>query len=407
MNLLNEGLEQGIVVPTEISRKLTVDGITKAFPVYKIRLDALYFNDQNDRIATWISQYRADHDGALPDMAEDVAKYNDIIESFIIKSNPDSIHKTEKNIELFDQQQPGVVLADGRIIDGNRRFTCLRRLAGGHDRFRHFEAVILNQKIEYNAKEIKILELSIQHGEESRVEYNTIDRLVGIYQDVVENHMLTVEEYAKGTNESEGDIRKRLQHAQLMIEFLEFINAPGQYHIARDMQIYSILEEIQKLTRKCRTEDEAEDLKLTMFANVLMKPSSDMTRYIRNVKNIVSSDFLDDFLEEQKELATQVIELLPPVGQMNEQVIRDRVRTHDEIIDSLERSVDKAVFKAKRVESRNRPLQLVEKATSMLEDIDVNLFAKLNDNDIARLSAQMEKLHAVYRTVHAALDEER
>ena len=59
MNLLKEGLEQRVVERTTMTRKLTVDGLTKAYPVYKIRLDWLFYNDQNDRIATWISQYKA------------------------------------------------------------------------------------------------------------------------------------------------------------------------------------------------------------------------------------------------------------------------------------------------------------------------------------------------------------
>ena len=63
MNLLKDGITQQAVVKTAQTRKLTVDGLTKAYPVYKVRLDWLFYNDQNDRIATWISQYKAQHDG--------------------------------------------------------------------------------------------------------------------------------------------------------------------------------------------------------------------------------------------------------------------------------------------------------------------------------------------------------
>ena len=60
---------------------------------------------------------------------QDVEKYNDMIQGFITKSNPDKLKQTEKNIELIGQQKYGVVLTDGRIIDGNRRFSCLRNLS--------------------------------------------------------------------------------------------------------------------------------------------------------------------------------------------------------------------------------------------------------------------------------------
>ena len=35
MNLLTEGVSLHVVEPTSLSRKLTIDGITKAYPVYK------------------------------------------------------------------------------------------------------------------------------------------------------------------------------------------------------------------------------------------------------------------------------------------------------------------------------------------------------------------------------------
>ena len=49
MNLLKEGMEQKAVIKTAMTRKLTVDGLTKAYPVYKVKLDWLFYNDQNDR----------------------------------------------------------------------------------------------------------------------------------------------------------------------------------------------------------------------------------------------------------------------------------------------------------------------------------------------------------------------
>ena len=134
MTLLGEGLESGAVVKTQMSKKFSIDGTPQIFPVYRIRLDLLYFNDQNNRIATWLSQYRSEHNGDSPS-TDDKESFNMIIEDYIIKSNPEAIKRTETNIELVDQREPGVVLNDGRIIDGNRRFTCLRHLARKTEKF--------------------------------------------------------------------------------------------------------------------------------------------------------------------------------------------------------------------------------------------------------------------------------
>lgn len=391
MNLLKEGLEQKLVVRTTMTRKLTVDGITTAYPVFKVRLDCLFYNDQNDRIATWMSQYKSQNDGKAPDLTNR-EEYNEIIEKFIVESNPEAIKKTQTNIELVDQREPGVILADGRIIDGNRRFTCLRRLANKNDRFMYFETVILDRNYESSAKQIKMLELAIQHGEESKVEYSTIDRLVGVYNDIVDSKLLSEEEYAKSTNESLAEVKKKVDLANLMIEFLEFINAPKQFYIARDLQVYSVLEELHKLLKKCKTEDEQEDLKISVFNNLLIQTTGDISRFIRNFKSIIGTSYQEEFLEEQKELAAKAIEILPEVGKVNTTVIRDVLRSNDELNQEMERSVEKALTKVKKNDTRNRPIQLAEKATTFLESIDVNILSKMNDSEIQRLRRQLDRL---------------
>lgn len=401
-DLLQEGVALHAVEETSLSRKLTVDGMTRAYPVYKIKLDHLYYNDQNDRIATWISQYRTQHDGRAPDL-EDRDAYNQVIEQFIVESNPDALRKTRTNIKLVGQREPGVVLNDGRIIDGNRRFTCLRQLAGEDPRSGWFEAVILDRSMEHSAKQIKLLELSIQHGEESKVDYDPIDRLVGVYNDIVKTGLLSPEEYALSTNEMVNEVKKRMELAGLMVEFLEFINAPGQFHVARDLQVYYPLEELQKLLRKCRTEDEKEDLKNSVFVNILVQTTGDMTRFVRKFKSIMGSDQQEVFLKEQREIAAQVLDILPPPQEMSTQAIRDCVRAREDLGDALERSMDKFEARTKKTETRNRPIQLAEKATSFLEGIDMNILRKLGDSEVTRLRRQLDLLEEVLEEVRKNL----
>ena len=85
------------------------------------------YNDQNDRIATWITRYESENGkDALSGLNTEI--YNRIIETFIVESNSEAISKTRKTISLVGQREPGVTLADGRIVDVNRRFTCLRMI---------------------------------------------------------------------------------------------------------------------------------------------------------------------------------------------------------------------------------------------------------------------------------------
>lgn len=402
MNLIKDGLQNKTVIRTSLTRKLTIDGMTNPYPVYKIRLDQLFYNDQNDRIATWISEYRVQHDGKMPDM-NDREVYNSIIEQFIVESNPDAIKKTQNNIELVDQREPGIVLADGRIIDGNRRFTCLRKLASKGERFAYFEAVILDRDIEKSAKAIKMLELAIQHGEESKVDYNPIDRLVGVYNDLIETKLLSEEEYARATNESLSDVRKRMELAHLMIEFLAFIHAPKQFFIARDIQIYSPLNELSLMLKKCSSAEEAEKVKTAVFSNILMQTSTDLVRYIRNFKSIIGSDYEEEFLKEQCEVADKVIDAIPRVEQMDTAVVRDMIRTNDELAKELDNSVEKTLLKVRKTETRNRPIQQAEKATAFLEDIDVHIIDKMNDSELRRFARQLNQLKSLVSELEGKL----
>ena len=191
------------------------------------------------------------------------------------------------NINMVGQQEPGVVLSDGRIIDGNRRFTCLRNIEKETGKIQYFEAVILDHNIERNAKQIKMLELMLQHGVDEKVDYNPIDRLVGLYIDIVERKLLTLKEYADSINMTEKDLSIEVERAKLMIDFLEFINAPKQYHIARHFNINDPLKELNKMLKKINDEDKKEDLKNAVFAQFLVQPEGDATRYIRKIqKNI-------------------------------------------------------------------------------------------------------------------------
>jgi len=288
MTLLKQGIENKSVIPTEMRKKIDIDNHVETYSVYKIKLDQLYYNDQNDRIATWISQYKMENNIKSIDMS-DITHYNNIIHSFITESNREALNNTQKNIKLIGQQEYGVVLADGRIIDGNRRFTCLRNIEKETGKTQYFEAIILEHDFVCNAKQIKKLELRLQHGVDEKVDYNPVERLVGIYNDIVDKELLTVEEYADSVSKTKGEIEIEVEKAKLLVEYLEFINAPKQFHIARTMNLSDPLKELYVILKKCKDNDVREDLKNVVFSQLLVQPFGDMTRYMRKIKKIASN----------------------------------------------------------------------------------------------------------------------
>lgn len=393
MNLLTEGVEKNLVQKTDLAIKLTIDGVTASYPVYRIRLDCLYYNDRNDRIATWINKYRSEHDGLIFDKS-DIGVYNSIIHQFIEESNPDAIKRTENNIGMVNQREPGVVLLDGRIIDGNRRFTCLRNLSKKDtQKFNYFEAAIIKESIESNEKQIKMLELQLQMGAETRVDYNPIDRLVGVYQDIVENKLLTVKEYAQSANKSEAEVNKDVELAKLLVEFLEMINAPKQFYMARDMDLNGPLVELNLILKNAKDDEYKNQIKNVAFVNLLTQPDGDMTRFIRNMKQIVKApaQYLDEFLEKELECSEKIINGLPPVGKVTPSYISE-LRSQENVKEKFRQIMDLSTTKVKALITKNIPLKNVMKAIELLNSIDSGMFEKLSLDQRMELKQKIGEL---------------
>lgn len=381
------------IYKTKQTRKVTFAGKTELYPVYRVRLDAMYYNDQNDRIATWISRYRAENGtGALSSLKSQ--EYNDVIENFIYESNPDSIKKTQKNIALVGQQQPGVILADGRIVDGNRRYTCLRRIQRESGEKQFFETVIMNADMNRDRKQIKLLELSIQHGEEKKVDYDMIDYAIGTYRDVVVTKLLTAEEYAASTNESVADVRKRIETAGLISEFLEYVKLPGQYHVARDYQVYSLFFEMLPLLSKM-SGTEKELLKKIAFNNVLLKAVPDQRIFIRDIKKLAKNDLSDDFFSEQDSINKQVTEKFSGVIPSGKADLDKFAEDCSELADDIRCNMERALIRTRTQQLVNRPSENVLKCRTLLTDIDPRLFNKLEEEEKQSLVAELEELSRI------------
>ena len=401
--ILEKGLGEKFVIETDLTKKLVIDNVAKVYPVYKIRSDKLYYNDQNDRIATWVSQYKTENNVDEINM-ENLDEYNAIIHNFVTESNREALRKTQTNMELIGQNVPGVVLQDGRIIDGNRRFTCLRNIEEKTGQTQYFEAVILDHNIKNNKKQIKMLELMLQHGIDEKIDYNPIDRLVGVYNDVIETGLLTAKEYAMGIGVKESEVVQEIEKAKLMVEFLEFINAPKQVHLARHFNIVDPLKELNTMLKRINDEDKKEDLKYSVFSQFLVSPEGDATRYMRKIKKIASNDrFLEGYLDEQVDLVEKVCDILEAHPEVKENEIA-KIRSDEDLKRNFYQSTEKYLNKVNSDATRNQPIKLVEKAFDNLELIDLNILNKLSVLQVEEFSNNVKDLKEKINNLEKALE---
>ncbi len=401
MNLLRDGIENESVQETDQVVKLTVDGQTSSYKVYRVRLEDLYFNDQNDRIATFISKYKSEN-GENSLKRDDLIKYNTIIHRFIEESNKDRLRQTQDNIQLLGQQKYGIVLRDGRIIDGNRRYTCLRNLSKQSEKFSYFETVILDKDFEHSAKQIKMLELQIQIGAEERVDYDPVDRLVGIYRDIDENGLLTIEEYARSTNTKESIVKKDLEVARLIVEYLESIKAPKKYYIAREQKIDGPIRELYNALGNIKDEDKKERFKYIAFSNLLMKPDDDMTRFIRNLKNITKSVYFEEFIDKEEDIAEEILDSIPDDSEDISDDIA-KCRGQKEYKEKLNRTMEVMTQKEKVKKTHDAPVKMLETAVDSLKSIDLKLLARFDEEKIDEMKNNIEVIEELVDEIKEAI----
>lgn len=378
MSLLDEGVAEGNVLPTGRKEKHSIDDVTRDFDIYRIRCDLLSYNDQNDRIATWVSEYNSAQDADV--LALGRSEYNDVIENFIVESNREALRKTEKSIALRGQLRPGIVLNDGRVIDGNRRLTCIRRIARAKSETGWFEAAILDDATGSDTKRIKLLELAIQIGEEEKVTYDPVDRLVGVYRDVVKSHLITPAEYGNATGMTEAEVRKLVDRAQYMEEFLKFCQAPEQYHLARALKVDGPLSEFGRVLKKYDSRLDKQLVKRLMFANMVVQPEGDITRYVRDFGDVAGTDVEGEFKASEQQAMSELIEKMGPHALTPEKV--SELRSDTDLVGRFRRAGDRARESVRRSKVMDTPAKKSADCLSELEKILPNMLDVLVPDEL-------------------------
>lgn len=275
------------VRPIKKFKTVVIAKKSESFPVYCVPLKYLYYNDQNDRISTEIVRYTSENKMDVP---TDREEYNDLFENLVVKSKEDAIVKTQRSIANRGQDNPGVTLKDGRVVDGNRRYTCLRRIQKETNQEQFFETIILDNDYKKDYKYIKSLELELQMGVEEKVKYDPIDRLFGVYKSIRIEKAFTIEEYAALFDDySVSDVKKDLALADLMCEYLDYQGSSGKYYIAKDMNLEGILHEIPAVLERInkKNTDLVDDFKIRIFAFIAAGVDTRLNLFIRDLKNII------------------------------------------------------------------------------------------------------------------------
>ena len=285
MKIETENLKKGIVKRLTLGNEGRND-----YQSYFVPIDELYFNDQNGRIATYIEE---DGGKAKQFLCEGKKEeYNDIIAGYIKESaddNLDSFKKTKADIKEKGQRIPGVILDDGRIIDGNRRFSCIRELKKetGDRKFGYFECVVLpSPKTKDQEQEIKILELNIQFNDDDKRDYSPIDKLTSFYNDTRNTespNCIDKSTYCHAAGRKTNEYEKYKLIVETRLDYLEWLGKPKAFSVLKKEKLDGPLEDIAS-KRKKRSAEEWNKKKRAIYSCRTFNNSGDRTRNIREIR---------------------------------------------------------------------------------------------------------------------------
>ncbi len=252
----------------------------------------------------------------------------------------------------------------------------------------------MDMDIQQDKKQIKMLELSIQHGEEKKVDYDLIDYAVGTYRDVVQTGLLTAEEYASGTGASVAEVKKRIEIVRVIDEFLDYLRLPEQYHVARDFQVYSLFQEMMAPLRQLDAAGQKK-LKTITFHNAMLKAMPDQRRFIREIKGLIRSGNCDAYFAEQEKLGERLREDYDAIDIRSKADVERFAAEHAGLAEEMQASMERALQRSRVQQVKAKASETVEKCIDLLRDVDTRQFARLNDDEKQVLQGRLNELSRI------------
>lgn len=402
-----------------LPKRLTINGMPGEYVSYKIPLNLLYYNDMNGRISTYIEEYDENHNNSpLKELLKsDKEKYNDVIAGFIKESSSDnlvSFNKTKEDIRAKGQQQPGVILSDGRIIDGNRRFTALRELfkETGDLKFAFFEAVCLpapqeNDKAAWLA--IKLLELNLQFDVDEKKGYNRIDFLVSFYKDVMNPLTKLCDEktYCHASGMKANEFKTNTAVVETMLDYLDWRGKPKAFYILKNEKLDGPIEDIAKKRTKM-SEEEWNEKKFYIYSAMTIDQTGDRTRKTRELLNsAVKEDALYHVFKETvdtPDVSNKILKVVSKIDyqattpEESEQMARDK--------SALESILNKAyrdgVFKQQIEKEANGPAKAMENVLKALNVIELSTVQNLKSSEKEELLSRIDAVESKIQEIKDA-----
>ena len=412
-------LQEGSPSMTGIT--LTYHGERRKFNAYDIPLSILTYNPYNGRIGAEVKSYERQHHVLNPDKPEDIA----VIEKFLWDSRPDANQRTFDSLIVDHQQKFGIVTADGKIIDGNRRASILNRIwrdpkipPNEKQHCQFFQAIIL--PTDADKKEILRLETTYQMGEDAKVDYGPIEKYLKAGDLADEN--ISNEEIASCMGITVKEVGQYLRVLKLMNDYLDEYGYTGIYTML-DGREDSFLK-LEAALRGYKSggvskmwgydaESDVSDLKTIAFDYIRLGLDQQDFRDIIRKPTAKKADTASFFANEEvwrefseahfaatdsvSEVSVDDLIAKNPNGELKRLMrARDekwREAVTDKMMENFGRMRDKILNKEQSAE----PLKLLNKALMALSSVDTGSESFRGDQEIVTCLDQIMQVAAEYK----------
>lgn len=389
-------------------------GEKKLLPVFEIPLEFLVYNKYNGRILSMVKSYeRQFHSLNVENKAD-----KKTIEKFLWESKIVRNKITMKDLEDYGQKKIGIVTRDGIIIDGNRRASILNRIAQEKSGFDYFKAIILDDTLDDNPKEIMRLETTYQIGEDDKLDYNPIEKYLKC-KDLTTIGFGTAE-IAKMMGEQEARINEWLDIMHLMDDYLDNLEYNGIYTRLEKLegQFVDLNRYLNRYENGSKFVDwpykpsDISDLKAICFDYMRARYEGKEFRAIAALSKKESffcnqkvwEKFRDDHFKtidpiNHKELSIDELREKDPQNSLSAILkVRDE-EWEANASNALKRNLDKAQRRLQDFNEENAPLILLRRAKDTLSSINTDVEPFYNDAAVLLLIKEISSLTLKYQKI--------
>lgn len=338
--------------------------------VFKVPLKLLKYNIQNGRIATFCVQNK--------DLFQTLnsIEIKNAIKDNIISTDKTAHEKTKNNIKMIGQEEPGIILLDGTVIDGNRRFTCLLELNEENpddENFKYFNAIIL--KGDVDSKTLKELELNVQLGKDEKVNYNLMDRYMDVYNVIQLQQKLTIEEYAKSSNHSIKDIKEIIDIISIMNDYLNFLKKEEKWEIIKAKKKLEHFKEIYNCLKNVDLKSDKENIKTIVFDYIVTEVPDADSKSIRNLTKNITKNKNDkqnwfDFINDHSYSHEKIKDIIEKNNIQTFEKIEEKLKNDDELIENLKNNLDNFMYNNHLNEEKNKLISHLNKILFNIKSIN-------------------------------------